>query len=159
VETGLNSVFNFENYRAKSGLLPDIEVPKLIDQYQAPVIVGTLKYLGSAYKNHWLLVYAYAYDEQNDLYFKAYDNHGKHNAVIPAKQTNAYVYLEPIQVTTSEPSTDEITNEVDDFTQDIAIETNQARQIFLQRQAKEVEERKKKQIFGKEWNEWKDMII
>ncbi|WP_270370381.1 dihydrolipoamide dehydrogenase [Aerococcus urinaeequi] len=159
VETGLNSVFNFENYRAKSGLLPDIEVPKLIDQYQAPVIVGTLKYLGSAYKNHWLLVYAYAYDEQNNLYFKAYDNHGKHNAVIPAKQTNAYVYLEPIQATTIEPSTDEIINEVDDFTKDIAIETNQARQIFLKRQAKEAEERKKKQIFGKEWDEWKDMII
>ncbi|MGH2118497.1 dihydrolipoamide dehydrogenase, partial [Aerococcus sp. L_32] len=66
---------------------------------------------------------------------------------------------EPIQAATTVPSTDEITNEVDDFTQDIAIETNQARQIFLQRQAKEAEERKKKQFFGKEWDEWKDMII
>ncbi|MGH2118487.1 dihydrolipoamide dehydrogenase, partial [Aerococcus sp. L_32] len=66
---------------------------------------------------------------------------------------------EPIQATTIEPSTDEIINEVDDFTKDIVIETNQARKIFLKRQAKEAEERKKKQIFGKEWDEWKDMII
>lgn len=158
VEAGLNMVFNYENYRAKSGLVPDIEVPKLIDQYQSPVIVGTLKWLGSTYKNHWLLVYAYAYDEQNDLYFKAYDNHGRYNAVIPTKQTNAYVYLEPVQaqVESSDISTD---NEEIDFTTDISIATNQARTIYLERQAKEAEERKQKQIFGKEWDEWKDMII
>ncbi len=156
VETGLNSIFNFENYRAKSGIFPDIEAPKIIDQYQSPVIVGTLKYLGSSYKNHWLLVYAYAYDDKNDLYFKAYDNHGNYKAIIPAKQTNAYVYLEPIQESSSDVSLKEAPNE---FGQDITIRTNQARVNFLEKQAKEAEERKKKQFFGKEWNEWKDMII
>lgn len=156
VENGLNSIFNFKNYRAKSGLLPDIEVPKIIDQYQSPVIVGTLKYLGSSYKNHWLLVYAYAYDDKYDLYFKAYDNHGNYKAIIPAKQTNAYIYLEPIQTSSTDVSLKE---EPNDFTEDITIKTNQARVNFLEKQAKESEERKKKQIFGKEWKEWKDMII
>lgn len=155
VEAGLNSIFNFENYRAKSGLLPDIEVPKLIDRYQSPVIVGTLKYLGSAYKNHWLLVYAYAYDEMNELYFKAYDNHGRYNVVIPAKETNAYVYLAPIQ----EKEIGETEDNKLDENSDVSIVTNQARSVYLERQAKEAEKRKKKQIFGKEWDEWKDMII
>lgn len=156
VAAGLNAVFNAEHYFAKTGLVPDIDVPKLIDQYQQPVIVGTLKYLGSPYQNHWLLVYAYAYDQNNDLYFKAYDNHGNYKAVIPAKHTNSYVYLEPIEDTSEKTATDA---KADGGPDEISISPNKARTIYLEKEAREAEERKKNQIFGKEWDEWKDMII
>ncbi len=157
VASGLNMMFNYEHYRAKSGLMPDLEVPKLIDQYQQPVIVGTLKYLGSPYKNHWLLVYAYAYDQENNLYFKAYDNHGKIDAVIPADQTNTYVYLEPIKSQTNIDNNSPVTaNTTENL---ITIKSNQAREIFLEKKAKEEKAKKERQIFGKEWDEWKDMII
>jgi len=153
VAAGLNSIFNFKHYRAKTGLIPDKAVPELIDRYQQPVIVGTLAVLGSPYKNHWLLVYAYAYDNHNQLYFKAYDNHGSYKAVIPAKHTNAYVYLEPILQ--EKDSQVNVENRHDE----INIKPNLARISFLEKQAKEAADHQKKLIFGKEWDEWKDMII
>ncbi|RPA55530.1 dihydrolipoamide dehydrogenase [Aerococcus agrisoli] len=155
VAAGLNSVFNFNHYRAKTGLIPDKEVPDLIDRYQQPVIVGTLAALGSPYKNHWLLVYAYAYDNENQLFFKAYDNHGNYKAVIPAKHTNAYVYLEAIAPSEATARHSNAA-ETDD---NIAIKPNLARRRFLEKQAKEEAEHQQKLIFGKEWDEWKDMII
>lgn len=59
-----------------------------------PVAVGTAKIFGSKYKNHWLLVYAYGYNKERKLYFRAYDNHGKYSAIVPASQTLGCVWIE-----------------------------------------------------------------
>ncbi|MCZ0716990.1 dihydrolipoamide dehydrogenase [Aerococcus kribbianus] len=95
IQFALNYMLANVGYYAQSGLFTEKAVPKLIDQGKGPVIVGTLSLLGSPYKNHWLLVYAYAYDQAGDLYFRAYDNHGKSQAIIPAKETFSYVYVLP----------------------------------------------------------------
>jgi len=81
-------------FHASMGLVPDVGVIKeLSRENPLPVAVGTTALLGSPYKNHWVLVYAYGWNEEGKLFFKAYDNHGTHIAVIPASQTFGYVYL------------------------------------------------------------------
>ncbi|MGB3159843.1 MAG: dihydrolipoamide dehydrogenase [Carnobacterium sp.] len=93
---GLNYVLKDNpDYSAKMHFVPDNKVVELLDKPDPiPVAVGTARILGSPYKNHWVLVYAYAYDREGKLFFKAYDNHGKSAAVLPASQTFGCVWLE-----------------------------------------------------------------
>lgn len=79
----------------KMSLIPERTVVELLNQSEPmPVAVGTAKIFGSKYKNHWLLVYAYGYNKTGKLYFKAYDNHGKYTAILPASQTIGCVWIE-----------------------------------------------------------------
>lgn len=79
----------------KMSLVPERKVVELLSGPEPlPVAVGTAKLFGSKYKNHWLLVYAYGYNKAGKLYFKAYDNHGKYSAVVPASQTIGCVWIE-----------------------------------------------------------------
>ncbi len=96
VAYGLNYMLgDIPGIKAKSHLIPDKKVVEILEGNEPkPVIVGTLSMLNSVYKNHWLVVYAYGYDEEGDLYFKGYDNHGRYRAVVPAAQTFACVWLE-----------------------------------------------------------------
>lgn len=75
-----------------------ISNPIVLDQLNKenplPVIVGTSRILGNSYGNHWVLVYAYGYNEEGQLFYRAYDNHGRIGAVIPASQTLAAVWIE-----------------------------------------------------------------
>lgn len=93
---GLNYMLEgISDVKAKYHLIPDKAVVEILEgENPRPVIVGTLGLLNSSYKNHWLVVYAYGYDEEGDLYFKGYDNHGRYRAVIPASQTFTCVWLE-----------------------------------------------------------------
>lgn len=61
-----------------------------------PIIVGTNKWLGSRYKNHWVLAYQYGYDTKGDLWLKVYDNHGHYDSVINIKETLSCIWLEDI---------------------------------------------------------------
>lgn len=94
IREALNYILQPTEYIAHSGWWTERDVPQLITDDKGPVIVGTLQILGSSYKNHWLVVYAYAFDATGKLWFKGYDNHGRHDAVIPASETFSYVYLE-----------------------------------------------------------------
>lgn len=100
----LNYLLKPAGYQAHYGLLTEKKVPELIKAGKGPVIVGTTSILGSAYGNHWVLVYAYAYDEEGNLYYHAYDNHGKYQAIIPAKETIGYVYVSEIISDTTQRS-------------------------------------------------------
>lgn len=93
---GLNYMLKgIPEVKAKYHLIPDKKVVEILEgENPNPVIVGTLGLLNSSYKNHWVVAYAYGYDEAGDLFFKCYDNHGQYRAVIPASQTFACVWLE-----------------------------------------------------------------
>lgn len=92
---GLAELLEDDNYKSKWHIISDpIVTKKLAQDNPYPVIVGTTKAFGSKYGNHWVLVYAYGYNDSGQLFYKAYDNHGKYNAVIPASQTMAAVWLE-----------------------------------------------------------------
>lgn len=91
---GMLDVVGSEGYQAKWHLISNpVVVEELSKDPANPVIVGTTKVLGSRYGNHWVLVYAYGYNNQGKLFYKAYDNHGKINSVIAASQTMAAVWL------------------------------------------------------------------
>lgn len=82
-------------WEVKTGLVPERIVPRLLQREKpVPVIVGTTVLLNSKYRNHWVLVYAYGYNEDGKMFFKAYDNHGQHRAILPASQTISCVWLE-----------------------------------------------------------------
>ncbi|WP_051912444.1 hypothetical protein [Carnobacterium funditum] len=82
------------NYFAKMSFIPDNKVVELLNKSNPiPIAVGTARLLGSSYQNHWVLVYAYGYNEEGKLFFKAYDNHGKSAAILPASQTFGCVWL------------------------------------------------------------------
>ena len=82
-------------WNVKIGLVTERIIPELLSgDHPRPVIVGTTRLFNSHYKNHWLVVYAYGYDENNKLYYRAYDNHGNYKAVVPASQTFSCVWLE-----------------------------------------------------------------
>ena len=70
-------------------------VPGLLED-GVPVVVGTTAALGSPYKNHWLVVYQYAFDSTGKLWYKAYDNHGSITTIIPAVQTLCALWLEKL---------------------------------------------------------------
>lgn len=92
---GLNFVLKDNpDYKAKMCFIPDkIVVDRLNKPDPIPLAVGTARLLGSSYQNHWVLVYAYGYNEAGKLYFKAYDNHGKTDSILPASQTFGCVWL------------------------------------------------------------------
>lgn len=80
---------------AKMSFISERKVVELLNREEPiPVAVGTAKLFDSKYKNHWLLVYAYGYNKEGKLYFKAYDNHGKYAAIVPASQTIGCVWIE-----------------------------------------------------------------
>ncbi|WP_227872537.1 dihydrolipoamide dehydrogenase [Jeotgalibaca ciconiae] len=82
-------------WKVRMGLIPEKIVPEVLSKKGAgPIVVGTNILLNSQYKNHWLVVYAYGYNEEGKLYFRAYDNHGRYKAIIPASQTISCVWLE-----------------------------------------------------------------
>lgn len=92
---GLTDLIGEDQYRARWHLISNpIVVEQLSKESANPVIVGTTSILGNRYGNHWVLVYAYGYNDKGQLFYKAYDNHGKINAVIAASQTMAAVWLE-----------------------------------------------------------------
>lgn len=93
---GLNVVLKYNpDYHARMSFIPDKKVVELLDRPDPlPVAVGTARLLGSSYKNHWVVVYAYGYDPNGKLYFKAYDNHGRSAAILPASQTFGCVWLQ-----------------------------------------------------------------
>lgn len=95
---GINRALKYvPGWKAAFGLVPDVGVVnELSKNSPLPVAVGTTRVLGSPYKNHWVLVYAYGYDQNGKLFFKGYDNHGKYEAIIPASQTLGYVYLKEL---------------------------------------------------------------
>ena len=68
-------------------------IEQLSQKQPLPVIVGSLSILGSKYRNHWLLAYAFGYNDEGKLFYKCYDNHGKINAVIPASQIGVVIWL------------------------------------------------------------------
>jgi len=81
--------------KVKMSLVPETTVVNVLNQQNPmPLAVGTAKLFGSNYKNHWLLVYAYGYNQDGKLFFKAYDNHGRYQAVVPASQTIGCVWIE-----------------------------------------------------------------
>lgn len=96
LKLGLDYVLNdIPDLKVKMSLIPERTVVNLLDQPNPmPIAVGTAKLFGSKYKNHWLLVYAYGYNEDGKLFFKAYDNHGRYQAVVPASQTIGCVWIE-----------------------------------------------------------------
>lgn len=92
---GLKDLMNSEGYYPRWHLISNpIVTSRLNQESPYPIIVGTTKAFGSKYGNHWLVVYAFGYNDAGQLFYKAYDNHGKINAVIPASQTMAAVWLE-----------------------------------------------------------------
>lgn len=96
LQHGLNYMLKgVDGWRPAQHLVPEIKVKEILSgPYPRPVAVGTSKLLGSRYKNHWVLVYAYAYDSKGRLHFKCYDNHGRHDAVITATEAIACVWIE-----------------------------------------------------------------
>lgn len=92
VAIGLRFFWKRYGFSVSSSLFSERIVKQMVANKQ-PVIVGTKRILGSPYGNHWLLVYAYAEDSKGRLWFKAYDNHGKIDAILPAVQTFGAVYL------------------------------------------------------------------
>ncbi|AMB98755.1 hypothetical protein AWM75_01530 [Aerococcus urinaehominis] len=155
---GLNQFLIEAPLTVKAALITECNVPQLIDNYQQPVIISTLAGLGSPYGNHWLLAYQYGYDGAGNLYFKCYDNHGRYQAVVPARHTISVVYLvakEPV-VPVSKPAQlgkPEISPGVK-FISNREYDIQQANQA-----AKTAYENNKKKFLGKDFNEWKDMII
>lgn len=93
---GLNVVLKGNSdYNAKLSFIPDKVVVDLLSRANLmPIAVGTARLLGSPYHNHWVLVYAYGYNDDGKLFFKAYDNHGKSAAILPASQTFGCVWIE-----------------------------------------------------------------
>lgn len=93
---GLNYVLrDIPDLMAKMSLVSERTVVELLNRSDPmPIAVGTAKIFGSKYKNHWLLVYAYGYNKEGKLFFKAYDNHGRYTAIVPASQTIGCVWLE-----------------------------------------------------------------
>ena len=83
-------------YKTHFNLFSEKVVPGLLED-GVPVVVGTTTALGSPYKNHWLVVYQYAFDSTGKLWYKAYDNHGSITTVIPAVQTLCALWLEKLQ--------------------------------------------------------------
>lgn len=82
-------------WKVRTGLLNERIIPKILsDDNPRPIIVGTTKYLNSRYKNHWLVVYSYGYNEDGKLFFRGYDNHGRYKAVVPASETICCVWLD-----------------------------------------------------------------
>lgn len=95
LKEGLNELLAEDHvYEARYHLVSNpIVVRELSKEKPLPVIVGTTRLFGSKYGNHWLLVYAFGYNDQGQLFYRAYDNHGRTMAVIPASQTLACVWL------------------------------------------------------------------
>ncbi|MGX7106561.1 hypothetical protein ACWOBE_02055 [Hutsoniella sourekii] len=92
---GLNELLaDVSDYQAQMRFFSE---PAVLEQLQAPtprpVIVGSLKRLGSRYGNHWLLAYAYGYNHQGKLFYRVYDNHGSVRQMIAASQTLPAVYI------------------------------------------------------------------
>ena len=95
VQRGLNHEWKKYGYKTHFNLFSEKVVPALIED-GVPVVVGTTAALGSPYKNHWVVVYQYAFDSTGKLWYKAYDNHGSTTTVIPAVQTLCAVWLEKL---------------------------------------------------------------
>ncbi|MDN6625994.1 MAG: dihydrolipoamide dehydrogenase [Pisciglobus halotolerans] len=96
LKSGLNYVLkDNKEIKAKLSLFPQKTVRHLLNQPNPkPVAVGTTRLFGSPYKNHWVVVYAYRFNEEGELEFKVYDNHGRYRTVIPASETIGCVWLE-----------------------------------------------------------------
>ena len=93
---GLNDLLADDGlYQARFHLVSNpIVIRELSKESPLPVIVGTTRLFGSKYGNHWLLAYAFGYNQEGQLFYRTYDNHGRTMAVIPASQTLACVWLE-----------------------------------------------------------------
>lgn len=83
------------DFSVKMHFIPERKIVSLLNRKNpVPVAVGTATLFGSPYKNHWVVVYAYGYDQAGKLFFKAYDNHGRYTAILPASQTIGCVWIE-----------------------------------------------------------------
>lgn len=163
LQTGLNLVLADTPYRAKGGLFTERNIPPLIDAGYGPFIVGTLGILGSRYGNHWVLVYAYAYDEDGDLFYRCYNNHGRHDAVIKAAETFSYVYLvnqdKESQATEENADFPPVTfsDNLDD--QQIVFKTNPYYELALASERIQEQKRKERHFLEKAGQALKDWFI
>ncbi|AMB93338.1 dihydrolipoamide dehydrogenase [Aerococcus sanguinicola] len=153
IYSGLDSLLGPQGYRVKVGLFSEVKVPDLMAAGYGPFIVGTAGLLGSPYGNHWLLAYAYRYNDQGDLEFRCYDNHGQSQAVLPAKYCFSYAYLERLPETADkQPAKEEERTHED---QTIHFHSNGYRQEALQ----QAEAEEGKTIFGKSLADILDLFI
>lgn len=154
IYSGLDSLLGPQGYRVRLGLFPEVHVPKLMQAGYGPFVLGTAGLLGSPYGNHWLLAYAYRYNDQGDLEFRCYDNHGKSQAILPAKYGFAYAYLERLPEPL-DPLEEEDQNNKGEADDAIRFHRNSYRQEALD-QAEEAEGRT---VFGKSLNDILDLFI
>lgn len=95
VVNGLNDLLADDEYQAHVRYRHrKLIIDELSKEAPLPVIIGSLSLFGSKYGNHWLLAYSYGYNEDGQLFYKCYDNHGRINAVIPANQVGIAIRLE-----------------------------------------------------------------
>lgn len=95
VVNGLNDLLVDDEYLAHVRYRHrQLIIDELSKEEPLPVIIGTLSLFGSKYGNHWLLAYGYGYNENGQVFYKCYDNHGRISAVIPASQVGIVIWLE-----------------------------------------------------------------
>lgn len=161
IRNGLNLMLSETPYRAQVGFFTEKKLPALIDQGFGPFVVGTLGVLGSTYGNHWVLVYAYTFDKKGNLYFRCYNNHGRHDSIIKASETFCYAYLvnEAGTITAEKIMQATQIEDTSPIESGVRFIPNRNRELALV--SKELLEKKQtsRKFLGKEWNEWKDMII
>lgn len=146
IHAGVGGILEHTPYVAKVGWLVEKHLPQLFAAGYGPFIVGTMDILRSSYKNHWLVVYAYRYDEQGRLWLKAYDNHGSYRSEVLATETFSFVYLirEP-EGQKNGSQVKRIQAQAHHAHKGLRITTNTARQEYLERKEKEED---KKIMFG-----------
>ncbi|KAA9232508.1 MULTISPECIES: hypothetical protein [Aerococcus] len=143
-------------YQVKAGLLTEINLPDLIDQGYGPFIVGLQKPLKSSYGNHWIVVYAYKYNPAGQLIYLAYDNQGRSQVEVPASQSLTYCYLTAKEEVTADVYISDA-EKINQLQRKQGIDFIPSRGYQAHEAAKEAQE--KRRFLGKDFNEWKDLII
>lgn len=162
IQTGLNLMLAETPYRSKGGLFPERKLPALIDAGSGPIIVGTLGVLGSKYGNHWVLVYAYAYDADGNLFYRCYDNHGRHDAVISAREAFAHVYLvadKPAAAETEPTPAELLAVTAQTISPGVTFQPNHERTKALLLERLAAEKLAAQQFLGKDRSQWEDIIL
>lgn len=101
INFGLNRFFKkyHSGYRARftsSGSWQ--RVTKKILQGE-PVMVGVMKWLGSSYGNHWVVVHGFYEGVDGKRYYKIHDNWGNAEKIIPARWGNGTISLQKVKIT------------------------------------------------------------
>lgn len=93
---GLNFMLEgIPNVKASFDVFAEMKATKLLSgDNPRPVIIGTNKFLGSAYGNHWVVAYQYGYDKEGELWFKVTDNHGRYKSYISIKESLSCIWIQ-----------------------------------------------------------------